>query len=647
MRLGVDTGGTFTDFVLIDDDGGIRVHKVASTPAAPERAILQGLAELGIDAHPLAMVHGSTVATNAILEGTGARTAFITSHGFGDTLTIGRQARAHLYDLQPPQVSPPVPAELCLECGGRLTPAGETLEALSDTDVAALAERIKALDVEAVAISLLFSFVDDTHERRIEAAMPDSVFVSRSSAVLPEYREYERGIVTWLNARVGPVMQGYLGRLESALDEGCQLSVMQSSAGTVTAAQAGRRAVHLLLSGPAGGALGAAEIGRVIGEERLLTFDMGGTSTDVSLIAGRPGMTSEGSVGPYPVCVPMVDVHTIGAGGGSIAWVDDGGALQVGPQSAGADPGPACYGRGGVRPTVTDAHAVLGRLPEGVPLAGTMVPDLDAAHRAIQALADQLSMDPHRVAEGIIRIADEHMGQALRVISVARGEDPREYALFPFGGAGGLHVCALAQALGMRRAVFPVHAGVLSAFGMLAGNPTRMLSKTVLAPSDIDHALAAIEAQGTRELSAEGVALSQVLVNRSVDCRYLGQSHALEVDWNGDLEQSIAAFHAIHDQRYGHRLELEVEFVTARVRLEVPVPHLCLPRRTAGATVAPIRSQRVYGLESEVPVFDGETLPEGQVIDGPAIVASPDATLWLAPGWSAVTDAYGNLMLAR
>ncbi len=647
MRLGVDTGGTFTDFVLVDDDGGIRVHKVASTPSAPEQAILQGLTELGIEGQPVAIVHGSTVATNAILEGTGARTAFITSHGFGDTLTIARQARAHLYDLQPPQVTPPVPAELCLECGGRMTPDGETLEPLSDSDIAELRERIDAMGVDAVAISLLFSFVDDTHERRIEAALPDTVFVSRSSAVLPEYREYERGIVTWLNARVGPVMRGYLGRLEDALCEGSRLAVMQSSAGTMTASQAGQRAVHLLLSGPAGGALGAAEVGRVLGEDRLLTFDMGGTSTDVSLIAGRPGMTSEGRVGPYPVSVPMVDVHTIGAGGGSIAWVDDGGALQVGPQSAGADPGPACYGRGGTQPTVTDAHAVLGRLPEGVLLAGKLVPQLDAARCAIQTLADTLSMDVNRTAEGIIRLADEHMGQALRVISVERGEDPREYALFPFGGAGGLHVCALAEALGMKRAVFPVNAGVLSAFGMLAGNPTRVLSRTVLSSGDIDVALDALKAEGAGELAAEGVSLDRLQVRRSVDCRYLGQSYALEVEWNGDLVQATSAFHASHEQRYGHQLDLEVEMVTARLRLEVPVSRLRLPRRSNSAPVPPMRLQRVVGIEAEVPVFDGGILPEGQSIEGPAIVASPDSTLWLAPGWGAVADAYGNLMLAR
>lgn len=276
-----------------------------------------------------------------------------------------------------------------------------------------------------------------------------------------------------------------------------------------------------------------------------------------------------------------------------------------------------------------------------------MVPDLKAAHRAIQSLADRLAMDVVRTAEGIIQIADEHMSQALRVISVERGEDPRDYALFPFGGAGGLHVCALAEALGMKRAVFPVHAGVLSAFGMLAGNPMRVLSRTVLSPGDVDDALAALEAQGVGELTAEGMALDQVLVCRSVDCRYLGQSYALEVDWDDNLAQATAAFHASHEHRYGHRLELEVEVVTARVRLEVPVPRLHLPRRGTSAPVVPMGLQRVWGLEAEVPVFAGEALPDGQVIDGPAIVASPDATLWLAPGWSAVTDPYGNLMLAR
>ena len=341
--LGIDTGGTFTDFVLCAD-GRLRVHKVLSTPRAPERAILQGIRELGLDPHDLRVIHGSTVATNAVLEGKGARTVFVTNRGFRDLLTIGRQAREHLYDLQPPPRDPPVPAELCLETGGRLDAEGRTIEPLTEEDLTSLAEAFARLRPEAVAVDLLFSYLDGEAERAIGAAVPDGVFVSLSSAVLPEIREYERGIATWLNARTGPLVEGYLQRLADALP-GAQVAVMQSSGDTVAARRAGAQAVRLLLSGPAGGLRGARLVGLAAGRSRLLSFDMGGTSTDVALVDGEPRLTTEGRVGTYPVAVPMVDMHTIGAGGGSLAWLDAGGMLQVGPESAGADPGPPAPAR--------------------------------------------------------------------------------------------------------------------------------------------------------------------------------------------------------------------------------------------------------------------------------------------------------------
>lgn len=347
LLLGVDTGGTFTDFVLFDGDT-IRVHKCLSTPHAPEEAILQGIQELGLEPQSLTMIHGSTVATNAALEGKGVRTVFITNHGLADMLTIGRQARAELYNLQPSQTTPPVPRELCLETGGRLGADGSVIEALSGADIETLVSQLKQLKPEAVAINLLFSFLDDEFEKRIEAAIaaeiPEEIFVSRSSAILPEYKEYERGITTWLNAWVGPLVERYLQRLRQGLPD-TTITVMQSSGGTIAAEQAGALAVHMLLSGPAGGLAGAQYIGRDAGREKLLTFDMGGTSTDVALIDGDLRLTNEGHIGPYPVAVPMVDMHTIGAGGGSIAYLDAGGLLQVGPESAGAAPGPACYGQ--------------------------------------------------------------------------------------------------------------------------------------------------------------------------------------------------------------------------------------------------------------------------------------------------------------
>ena len=357
MLLGVDTGGTFTDFVLLDDSR-LRIHKVLSTPDAPEQAILQGIDELGIGAvaaaGQLVVIHGSTVATNAALEGKGVRTVFITNRGFADMLSIGRQARSELYQLQPALTAPPVPADLCLETGGRMTPGGDELVPLGRADLESLRAQIEALQPEAVAINLLYAFVDDRYERAIEASLPAGLFCSRSSEVLPEHGEYERGIATWLNASLGPLMASYLQRLQQALAPG-PVTIMQSSGGTIALEQAARRAVNLLLSGPAGGLAAARHIGHLCGQPRLMSFDMGGTSTDVALIDGEIRLSNEGHIGRWPVAVPMVDMHTIGAGGGSLAFVDGANLLHVGPQSAGASPGPACYGLGGTQATVTDA----------------------------------------------------------------------------------------------------------------------------------------------------------------------------------------------------------------------------------------------------------------------------------------------------
>ena len=648
--LGVDTGGTFTDFVLFDGVS-LRIHKVLSTPQAPDQAILQGIRELGLDdLDGLQVVHGSTVATNAVLERKGVRTAYITNRGLGDVLTIGRQARRELYNLQPQAVPPPVPSELCLEVAARSAADGRQVQALSVADRDALLEQIRVLQPEAVAINLLFSFVDDTDERSIEAWLPDKLFVSRSSAVLPEYKEYERGIATWLNAWVGPLVAGYLERLNTQLAP-ATVTVMQSSGGTVSAAHAGRMAVHLLLSGPAGGLMGARFIGRQAGEPRLLSFDMGGTSTDVALIEGEIGLTSEGHIGPWPVAVPMVDMHTIGAGGGSIASVDSGGLLQVGPESAGADPGPACYGRGGEQPTVTDANLVLGRLQPDAFLGGAMQLDCEAARRAVQHLAMQLDIGVEAAAEGIISIANEHMAQALRVISVQRGVDPRNHALVSFGGAGGLHVCALAEALGMSRALVPVHAGVLSALGMLVAPRSRDLSRTLTGMLDsfdtatLQQQLDVLAQQGQAELLAEGVQVAELRAEFSLDLRYLGQSHTLNLAWHG-VDRTRADFHAAHEQRYGHRLPTPVELVNLRCRLHGKPPEISLPPLSTGAG-GPLEpcSVSVSGQAAEVPVWPRAGLVDGQVITGTALITETVATTWLPAGWTCTVDPVGNLLL--
>jgi N-methylhydantoinase A len=649
--LGIDTGGTFTDFVLFDGHS-LRVHKVLSTPEAPEQAILQGIAELGLAMDALQVVHGSTVATNAVLERKGVRTLYITNRGLRDVLTIGRQARRELYDLQPEPVPPPVPRELCLEVDARLGAGGERLSALGAADRQRIEEHLTRLKPRAVAINLLYSFLDDTDEREIESWLPEGLFVSRSSEVLPEYREYERGIATWLNAWVGPLVDGYLRRLQQALAP-APVSVMQSSGGTVSAGQAGRKAVNLLLSGPAGGLMGARFIGQQAGASRLLSFDMGGTSTDVALIEGEIRLTSEGCIGNWPVAVPMVDMHTIGAGGGSIAALDSGGLLQVGPESAGAAPGPACYGQGGVLPTVTDANLVLGRLQADAFLGGAMTLDKEAAQRAVAGIATALAIDVEMAAQGIIDIANEHMVQALRVISVQRGVDPRDHVLVSFGGAGGLHVCALAEALGMRRALVPVHAGVLSALGMLAAPRARQLSHTLTGRLDgfdaheLQRQLEGLADQGTAALVAEGVAVRDISREFSLDLRYRGQSFTLNLPWQG-LEPTREAFHRAHEQRYGHRLTGAVELVTIRCNLHGKPPAISLPGLdVVAARPTPPRSVPLAGYAQPVPVWPRASLQAGQELAGPALVTETVATSYLPAGWLCHVDRVGNLVLER
>jgi N-methylhydantoinase A len=651
MLLGVDTGGTFTDFVLFDGEQ-LRVHKVLSTPHAPEQAILQGVRELGLESEQfkqLQLVHGSTVATNAVLEGKGVRTVFITNHGLKDLLTIGRQARRELYNLQPQPITPPIPEELCLESGGRLGADGGVVELLTDEELARLVEQVRALKPEAVAINLLFSFLDDRFERQIEAALPQGLFISRSSTILPEYKEYERGITTWLNAWVGPLVEGYLTRLVAGLP-GATVSVMQSSGNTIDASLAGRQAVQMLLSGPAGGLSAARTIGALAGREHLLTFDMGGTSTDVALIDGELQLTSEGRIGPWPVAVPMVDMHTIGAGGGSIARVDAGGLLQVGPESAGAAPGPACYGRGGSEATVTDANLVLGRLRADAFLGGEMTLDVVAAEQAVGLIAEQLNLGLHQAAEGIIRIANEHMARALRVISVQRGIDPRQMTLACFGGAGGLHVCALAESLGMRQALVPIHGGVLSALGMLTAPRGRQLSRTrqgllhEIAVAEIERELEILHEAGLASLAQEGVTAAEVTALPGLDLRYRGQSYTLNVAWQGDVADSAEAFHLAHQGRYGHRLELPVELVNLRLSLRGPSPQLPIRMLTAGREEEPGRAT-LYGIDDAVTLYRREALRSGEVLQGPALVTEQVSTTFIAPRWRAMVDPHGNLIL--
>ncbi len=655
--LGVDTGGTFTDFVLFDGVG-LRVFKCLSTPPAPEKAIMQGVDRLTTATVPieqLQITHGSTVATNAVLEGKGAVTAYIANTGLADVLTIGRQARQELYNLQPTPQPPPVPEALCLEVPQRLAADGSEIRALDEQALQALVGQLRTLEPGACAINLLFSFLDDTAEKRIAERLEDEfpdMFVSRSSEVLPEYKEYERGMATWLNASVGPLIGRYLERLRERLPAK-NISIMHSAAGTIGIRQASRRGVNLLLSGPAGGLLAARYLGRLTGNEHLLTFDMGGTSTDVALIEEELKLTSEGRIANWPVAVPMVDMHTIGAGGGSLAQVDAGGLLQVGPASAGASPGPVCYGQGGTQPTVTDANLVLGRLPSVAALGGAMRLDLEAARRAFEPLAAAMGVEVEAAAEGVISVANEHMAQALRVISVEKGVDPRQHALMSFGGAGGLHVCALAEAMGMKKAIVPIYAGVLSAFGMLVARRSRQMSQSVLQalldtrPEEVELALQDLQARGEAELAQEGVAAETVTAEASLDLRYSGQSTALNVAWQ-DFQAAEQAFHQAHEDRYGHCLDLPVELVNVRLAVNGPEPDLRLPQLDASdAAPEPAGHSPVVGLNEEVPLYRRDALLAGQQITGPAIVLEEVSTTFIDAGWQAEVDRCGNLQLNR
>ena len=649
VLVGIDTGGTFTDFIVYKD-GKLNTHKVLSTPKAPEQAILQGIQELKLDTTNLMIVHGSTVATNALLEGKGVTTAYITNFGLADVLSIGRQTRRELYNLQPEKKPPPVASEYCLETGGRLSASAEVLEPLTQQQLDQLVTQIKKLSPKAVAINFLYSYLDDAAEKRVANSMPSSIFVSRSSEVLSEYKEYERGIATWLNSYVGPLVQDYLKRLQVGLPD-VPIAVMQSAGGTIAAKLAGQHSVHMLLSGPAGGLAAAKYMGDLTSQQRLLTFDMGGTSTDVSMIDGELQLSSEGEIAGYPVAVPMVDMHTIGAGGGSIASVDTGGLLQVGPESAGADPGPACYGNGGTGATVTDANLVLGRLRKDAFLGGGMQLDFNAAKAAVKDIADKLKLSTEEAASGIISIANEHMVQALRVMSVQRGIDPSELSLVSFGGAGGLHVCALADALAMKKAMVPRYAGVLSALGMLVAPRARQLSQTFncllkdLNNKKIEKRFIHLYQQGVAALKEEGVNEKNIIAEYSLDCRYFGQSYFLNVKWQSIIFASDE-FQQLHLKRYGHRLGLDVELVNLRLSLKSKAEKIQLPPIIKN-NISENKFIKLEGLDDDVEVVERDNLSFGEKIIGPALIIEKISTTYLAHNWLCEVDENACLILTK
>ena len=666
VRVGTDVGGTFTDFVVLDD-GHLRVHKVPST-TPQHHAVQTGLSELDVDANA-PVVHGTTVATNALLERTGARTALLTTAGFRDVLAIGRQHRPDLYDLHPTRPAPLVPRDHRHGIPERLAADGSVLTPLDEDAVRACADALADASIESIAVVYLFSYRNPAHEVRtveiLRERLPD-VPITRSSAILPEHREYERTATTVVNAYVQPQVARYLNRLADGIGDH-PVTVMQSNGGVTALETASEQPARLALSGPAGGVVGALGVARRSLETdtpRLLTLDMGGTSTDVALCNGAVPYTTEHTVADLPLRLPTTDIHTVGAGGGSIAHVDAGGRLRVGPESAGAEPGPAGYGRGGTQPTVTDAHIVLGRIhPEPLADLGSALDlDVEASHRVLADLGAAMGRSPEEAALGVLRIANATMERALRRVSVERGHDPRGDVLVPFGGAGPLHATDLAEALGIDHVLVPPAPGVLSALGLLMADTVYDTARSVLSPADalIDAPAPLQEAahDATREVR-RALEDDTLRLEPSLDLRYVGQSYELQVPVAASLDSAalrdaVDAFHRKHQQRYGHADPEElVEVVAVRMRGTLPAPPVALPdepRTDAPIDTAQMHTRPVWFAADgpmETPAYRGDRLQHGHAFRGPAVVHQYDATVVVRPGWTARMDAHRTLHLTR
>jgi N-methylhydantoinase A len=657
LRVAIDTGGTFTDCVFLAD-GRLHAVKVFSTPPDPSLAVMNGLERIGIGAS-LELRHGTTVGTNTMLERTGARVAFVTTAGFEDTIAIGRQARASLYDWFASAPVCLVPRELRFGVPERVSADGTILRSPSDEELAALVDRVRSSGAESVAISLLFSFANPETELRVEAALRSlGIPVSASHRILPEFREFERASTTVVNAYLAPRMESYLLHLEKrviAHHNQARVDVMQSSGGIIPARLGAQEPVRTVLSGPAGGVIGACRVARSAGFDRIIGFDMGGTSTDVFLAdiaAASAQLTRESVVAGVPIGVPMLDIHTAGAGGGSIARFDAGGMLRVGPESAGADPGPICFGRGTL-PTVTDADFLLGRLDANAFLGGGVQLHAERAERWMQESKGPL-MTAVELAAGIVRVVETQMEKAIRLISVERGHDPRDFTLVAFGGCGPLHACALARALRIRTVLIPALPGALSAVGILLADTVRDFSRTVMLPGDaiddLDVIFAGLEEDAREEFAAEGLVGTAC---PSLDLRYHGQGYELNVEYNDHSPiRSLQAFHALHRRRYGFAPEVRpVEIVNVRLRMVAAAEHYAPEQQTlvpgdGASALASTREICFDGKFRAARIYRREALIPGDMIEGPALITEYTSATLLPPGCGAKVDGFGNLVIA-
>lgn len=649
MFVGVDIGGTFTDFAVLDN-GVLRVHKRLSTPADPSESMLSGLKELtsGDLSRLRGVAHGTTVATNAILERKGTPTALLVTAGFRDILAIGRQDRPDLYALEPRIPEPIIPREHCFEIVERLDYNGKILLDLDSESIDMACEAMQEHGMQAAAVCLLYSYINPEHERavrwRVQNLMGDSFPVILSSDVSPEFREYERANTTAIEAYVRPVVSRYVGRLAAAIP--APLRVMRSDGGVMNAERVATESAQTALSGPAAGVIGALHLAKLAGFSDLITLDMGGTSTDVALLPGTAPLRREGAIDDLPLRVPMLDIETVGAGGGSLARLDSGGALRVGPQSAGAHPGPACYGRGGTQPTVTDANLLLGRIDPTRFLGGRMALDIVAARQAFAPLAQAMGTSIEEAAEGVLAVADANIERAVRRVSVARGRDPRHFTLAAFGGAGALHACAVADRLGMKRVWIPRYPGVLCAIGLLLAQIEVGRSRSILVrieadgKSDLTPAVQSyntLRAECATLISREGIVPSSAFLDATLDMRYVGQAYELPVSFTALYGPALrSAFDAAHQASYGHAFTdrpVEITAVRVRMRAQQEQPEFLADRQTSHTLVDGM--------------FERDDLLPGATFDGQAVIAQGDATTFVPQGWRVRVDGFRNLIIEK
>jgi len=658
LILGVDTGGTFTDFFL-QTEAGLKTYKLPSTPDDPSRAIMQGIRYFFGRNPPedLEIIHGSTVATNAFLERKGARTLLVTTHGFEDVLFIGRQNRARLYDFGVARPQEIIPRSMVAGIRERTLFDGSVLIKPGKSIGRRLRHICREKKVESVAVCLLHSYANDAHEKQVKDGLEQlGIPVILSSEILPEFREYERLTTTLINAYLSPIMSSYIKRLRSCLGK-VTLNIQQSNGNILPAGDIDKRAVYTVLSGPAGGVHGAHQLAGEMGLEKLISFDMGGTSTDVSLCDKTPTLTRDHTIDGYPIRIEVMDIHTVGAGGGSLARIDSGGLLKVGPDSAGARPGPICYGVGGRQLTVTDANLFLGRLLPDRFMGGAMQLETGKVDIAMRKLADQLGLDPVATALGIIRIINASMAKAVRAVSMERGYDPKEFALFAFGGASGLHCCELAKELSIKKIVVPARAGILSAQGMVFAEPALDYMQALflvgeeLGSEVLSENMDKLANRGLAEAENifKGTGKSNIVLDRFLNLRYRGQSYEICIPYT---ENFIELFHQAHEHNFGYRLkEKPLELVSIQCSIRIRKKKISLPRKTATRVGAAVPgSKTLVNFEAgsrEVDVYERKTLSVGQTVHGPALIVDDYTTILLNEDFTLQVDALLNLILEK